>query len=397
MKIKEVRAEIIKDSREEETIEVNVNNHSTSAPSGKSKGKHEKPPYLKSIKEDVDFINSIKSGDMAEINEFRDLEFIEDKFKDKIGANSLFALESSILKALAQEKNKELWQILNPSLDKNTRDARFPRILSNTVGGGTHSKGKIKPDFQEFLVTCDKNPSLGANINKRIYEEAGKIMGNLRINDLKTNDENAWQTDLDNERVIEILKPLQNRISEEAVTKVDLGIDVAASQFWKAGRKKYFYKNKNKTRTKDEQIDYIAGLIKKYSLLYIEDPLDEEDFKGFSKLVSLIEKNVMIVGDDLTVTNLERVRKAIEMKAITGLIVKPNQTGSLIEVKQIIELCKKENIKVIVSHRSGETLDSTISDIAFAFQADFIKTPVVGEERISKVNRLKEIEAGLKK
>jgi enolase len=386
MKIKEVKALVILDSRQEETIEVSVNGSRTSAPSGKSKGKYEKPAYKNgNIHKDVDFINKLKLKD--EINEFEELELVEKKLAKKIGANTLFALEASILKAIAKEKKLELWQILNPNASV------FPRIISNTIGGGAHTNAPIKADFQEFLITCNKDPSIAKTINKKVHEEAGILIKNLTSIPLKTNDENAWVTDEDNEKVLEIMKNLQENSFEESGMHLDVGIDCAASQFFKNG--KYFYKNTRAERSSEGQIEYIENLARKFSLFYIEDPLDEEDFAGFSELVKRV--NCLIAGDDLTVTNLERVEKAIQMEAITGLIIKPNQTGSLLEVKKVIDLCKKAGIKTIMSHRSGETIDDTIADLAFAWQCDFIKIPVIGKEREAKVDRLVKIESSLKK
>jgi enolase len=385
MKIKEVKANIILDSRGEETIEVLVNGLRTSAPSGKSKGKHEKLPYRNNnIHADVDFINKLKLN--IDFNSFEDLELLENKIANKIGANTLFAFEASILKAIAKEQGIELWQLLN----ENARI--FPRILSNTIGGGAHTDSVVKPDFQEFLVVCNKNPVIASVINRKAHEEAGWIIKSLTANSLKKNDENAWQTDEDNEKVLEIMKNLQENIFEESSIHLDIGLDVASSQFFKNG--KYIYQNIQKKRNRKEQIEYIIYISKKYNLAYIEDPLDEEDFDGFSELVS--ELDCLVVGDDLTVTNFDRVEKAIKLEAITGLIVKPNQTGSLIEVKKVIDLCKKNGIRTIMSHRSGETKDDTIADLAFAWQCDFIKIPVVGVEREAKVNRLKKIEMGIK-
>ena len=157
----------------------------------------------------------------------------------------------------------------------------------------------------------------------------------------------------------------------------------------------YEYSNRIKTLTREEQIKYIIELANKYNLFYIEDPLDEEDFQGFSEIVKNV--NCFVVGDDLTVTNFERVKKAIELEAINAVIIKPNQTGSLIEVRRIVDLCNKKGIKTIVSHRSGETNESFIADLAFGLQADYIKTPVIGEERFAKVKRLMQIEGSLKK
>lgn len=386
MKIKEAKALIVMDSRAEEAIEITIHGCRTSAPEGKSKGKHEKPAYKNgNIHSDVDFINKLKLN--LEINEFEDLEELEKKIGNKIGANTLFALEASILKSLAKEKKRELWQLL----DINARV--LPRILSNTMGGGAHTKAIVKPDFQEFLVVCNKNPVIGEVINRKAHEDAGLIIKSLTASMLKKNDENAWQTDEDNQKVLEIMKDVQENIFDESGIHLDIGIDVAASQFFK--NDKYYYQNIRAKRTRKEQIEYIIELCKKYNLAYIEDPLNEEDFEGFSELVKNL--NCLIVGDDLTVTSFERVEKAIKMEAITGVIIKPNQIGSLLEVKKVIDLCKKNGIRTIMSHRSGETLDNTIADLAFGWQCDFIKIPVMGEERLAKVNRLKKIELSLSK
>ena len=384
MILKEVRANIVLDSRGEETIEVVVNGCSTKAPAGKSKGKHEKPSYKKSLKEDCEVIKHFKFSE--DILEFEHLELVENKIKKNVGANTLFAFEASILKALAKENNQELWNFLNPKAKV------FPRIISNTIGGGAHSHGKINPDFQEFLVVCNKNPNIARVVNKDCHEEAQAILKGLTLQEIKANDENAWQTDLDNERILEVMKEVAEDVFDETGIHVDVGLDIAASQFFKNG--KYHYKNREKVLTRQQQIDYVEALSKKYNLFYIEDPLDEEDFEGFSQLVK--KTNCLIVGDDLTTTNLERVKKAIKLESINGIIIKPNQIGSLLEVKEIIDLCKKNGIRTIISHRSGETLDNTISDLGFAWQVDFIKTPVVGKERESKVNRLMDIEGKVK-
>jgi enolase len=390
MKLKEVKAKVVKDSRGEKTISVIVNNCETIAPSGKSTGKYEKPCYKKSIEEDIDLINSYRFE--HEINEFESLIDIEKALAHKIGANTLFALEASMLKALAKYEGKELWQVLNPKLD--LKKAKLPRILSNTIGGGVHSNNSLHPDFQEFLVSSDNNPINSKDINDEIYLEAKNILKNLEQREIEKNDENALQTSLENERVLEVMKDFQEDISDERVTKINIGVDCAASQIYKNG--KYIYSNPKQILTPQQQIEYIAGLIKKYKLFYVEDPLDEEDFGGFSELLKKTKGDCLIVGDDLTVTNLDRLHQAIINKSINGIIVKPNQTGSLLEVHKVIKLARKNNISVIVSHRSGETRDNTIADLAFAWDADFVKTPVIGKERIAKVDRLIEIEKSLK-
>ena len=174
---------------------------------------------------------------------------------------------------------------------------------------------------------------------------------------------------------------------------VNLGIDVASSSFYK--RKKYHYENPRLIRTSEEQFSYLSNLIKNYNLFYIEDPFEENDFESFSLLLKKFP-NSLIIGDDLTVTNSERLEKAIEKKSINAIIVKPNQCGSLLEVRRVCEIADKHRIKKVFSHRSGETEEYILADLAFGFQADFLKIGIDGYGREEKINRLIEIEKSLK-
>jgi len=214
----------------------------------------------------------------------------------------------------------------------------------------------------------------------------------LKENDKKfkseKNDENAWMSSLNEKEVLELLKIIKEK------NKIDIGIDVAASSFYK--RKKYNYSNPLFKRDEEEQFSYISNLIKNFGIFYIEDPFNEEDFESFSKLLKKFPES-LIVGDDLTVTNPKIFEKAIKMKSIRGIIVKPNQIGSLIDVKKVCEIAKKNNIKIIFSHRSGETEEDILADLAFGFQADFLKCGIDGKEREAKIKRLIQIEDSLKK
>ncbi len=149
-------------------------------------------------------------------------------------------------------------------------------------------------------------------------------------------------------------------------------------------------------RERHEQIDYIQRLIEKYQLFYVEDPMQEEDFIGFGDLNKDSAKgNYLIVGDDLTTTNLQRVKRAIVNHSINAMIIKPNQIGNLLEVAEVVKLCKKEKIRMIFSHRSGETMDTALADYAVGFDADFVKMGIMGKERLVKHRRLMEIERSL--
>jgi enolase len=382
MQIKSVNAKAIFDARREKTIlvtiETNAGVFSASSPSGKSTGKYEVKPYKKSLDEDIKTLKKFSEYFSKEvIEQFDDLRRIEDIVDGHIGANTLFALESAALKAMAKKQKKEIWQLINPVAKK------FPRLVGNCAGGWKDEATK-KPDFQEFLLIPDtKSLRESFELNKKIKSQ---LEQDFKEKDekfkSKKNYEDAWLTTLNEKEILDILKDYN----------VDLGVDVASSSFYK--RKKYHYENPMLTRDVEEQISYMENLIKNYNLLYVEDPFEENDFESFSALLKKCP-NTLIVGDDLIVTNSKRLEKAIEKKSVNAIIVKPNQTGSLLEVKRVCELAKKNNIKTIFSHRSGETEENILGDLAFGFQADFLKCGITGKEREVKIKRLIEIERGL--
>ncbi len=383
--VKSVSAKAIKDSRGEKTIFVSINTNvgkfNASAPNGKSKGKHEAASYKKSLEHDIDLLKKFSDYFSDEnIDSFNDLRRIEDIVEGHLGANSLFALESAILKALAKEKKKEIWQLINSNVGVARK---MPRLVGNCIGGGKHSgsDSKRKPDFQEFLLIPKTNKIKEAFSQMVLTKkQIGDALKKTDENFLgKKNDEDAWRTGLNEKEVLDLLKQ----------TVIPLGVDVAASSFFK--RKKYEYQNPALQRTKEEQIFYVSNLIKNFSLVYIEDPFDEEDFASFSALLKKFPE-AMIVGDDLTTTNLDRLKKAVEMKSINAIIVKPNQNGSLIKVKEVCDYAKKKGVKIVFSHRSGETEEDVLADLAFGFQADFFKCGITGKEREAKIKRLIEIE-----
>lgn len=396
--IKKVMATAILDSRKEKTILVkiktDVGDFSASSPTGKSTGKYEAKPYKKSLEGDIKTIKDFSEYFSGEsIEKFVDLRRIEDITDRNIGANTLFALESAILKSIAKSQKKEVWQLINPNA------GRMPRLVGNVVGGGKHSgsgKGpgtkspssiyaERKPDFQEFeLIPEVKSVKEAYEINKKAKKEIGLILKKIdeKFKD-KKNDENAWMTCLTDKEVLEVMRKVN----------LPMGLDIAGSGFYK--RKKYHYENPMFKRSDEEQLMYISNLIKNFNLFYVEDPFDEEDFEGFAKLLKKFP-DVLIVGDDLTTTNPKRFEKAIKMGSINAIIVKPNQIGSLLKVRDVVEMAKKKGIKTIFSHRSGETEEIILADLAFGFEADFFKSGTEGDVREKKIKRLIEIEKGLR-
>ncbi|MEM3074831.1 MAG: hypothetical protein QW727_02735 [Candidatus Pacearchaeota archaeon] len=385
MKIKSLKAREIKDTRGESTIEISLitdfGEFISSAPNGKSRGKFEVKTWRKSLKEDIKSINNFFIEDIN-IRRFEDLILLENTFNKIIGGNSMITLEYSFLKALAFIEDKEVWELIN------SRAKKFPLPIGNAISGGLHSSNKKKPDFQEFHFIPVTSFSKSVQINKRALENCSEILKNTDINfSWKKSDENAWQTSLNNEQVIEVMKQVRDNMKDEFKTTIHLGIDVAASSFYKNGS--YIYTNPKSTKIKREQIKLMNKLAK--DMFYIEDPLEEEDFIGFSK----IKSNGLIVGDDLTTTNFERLKIAYLKKSINAIIIKPNQIGSLIEVKKIVDYCKDKKIKIIFSHRSGETSENILADLAFGFEADFIKIGIEGPGRDEKIFRLIEIERNM--
>ncbi len=296
-------------------------------------------------------------------------------------------MEAVFLKAAAADNNKELWEFINDDVNGGLKP-KMPMPVGNCIGGGLHSKfikGK-RPDFQEFLlIPKEKTYSRAVTINLRAYEMAKKL---LRAR--KRNDENAWMTNKPNEEVLDILKTVARKY------KLRIGLDVAASSFYDKGY--YLYKNKELIRDKIDQSDYIERLIKKFGIFYIEDGMHEDDFSGFKEILNTVSKNrtkSLVVGDDLTTTNLKRVHRAVRGGAINAMIIKPNQIGSILEVKKVVEFCKKNHIIMIFSHRSGETMDDTLADYCVGFGGNYMKSGIYGRERLIKIKRVMEIEKAL--
>lgn len=387
VKIKKVSAKAITNTRGEKTIKVfiitDIGSFSASSPTGKSTGKYEAKTYKKSLEGDISTLakfSSYFSDDFIE--KFEDLKRVEDIVEGHVGANTLFALQSATLKALAFEKQQQVWELINPSFQKN----KFPRLVANCIGGGKHTQEDKKPNIQEFLlIPSKKTIKQSFELNKKTQESIGLL---LKQKDEKfknkKNDENAWSTSLTDKETLDVLS--------KPKFKGNIGVDIAASGFFK--RKKYNYINPLFKRTSEEHFNYISNLVNNFNLYYIEDPFEENDFESHSKLLKKYPYT-LVVGDDLTVTNSKRLKKAIEKKAISGIIVKPNQCGSLIEVAKVCEIAKTNNIQIIFSHRSGETDENILADLAFGFQADFIKTGLQGKGREPKIKRLIEIQKSL--
>ncbi|MBT3323916.1 hypothetical protein HN681_00045 [archaeon] len=378
MRIKTLKAKIIKNSRNENTIQITINKKfKASVPSGASTGTHEVKAYKKTAKYAVDYLN--KHHDHwknKSFDEFYDLETFENL---NLGGNPILALQLTTLKAMS---NNKIYKYLNP------KSKILPTPLGNVIGGGSHTKLKSS-DIQEFLLIPKAKTFKERYLaNKHAYKEIKK-----KLNTKKLTDEGAF---IPNISTTETLDFLNNYLQDKVLgIKINLGLDIAASEFYK--NKTYNYKNfskSNKTNKlkKQEQINLVNSWISDYNLKYVEDPLEQEDFRGFSKL----DQRALICGDDLITTNIKRLKSAMQQKSINSIIIKPNQIGSLIKTKEIVDFAHSHNIKTIISHRSGETLDSSISHLAVAWKIPYIKTGIFGKERESKLKELLKIENEIK-
>jgi enolase len=332
-----------------------------------------------------------KLVDLKELNDLmRKFEVRHGKF----GGNVWYVVEGVFLRAAAKDVGKELWEFINDDVNGGLKP-KMPMPVGNCIGGGLHSSGawRTKPDFQEFLL-IPKEKSFGRAVtrNLKAYEYARTLLKATQKSWLiQRNDEGAWRTSLANEEVLEIMKKVAKKYG------LRIGMDVAASSFYKKGY--YRYSNKELIRDKVDEIDYIGKLIRKFGIFYLEDGLHEEDFGGFKAVLDATKKGrkkSLIVGDDLTTTHLKRVQRAVRGKAINSMIIKPNQVGSILEVKKVVEYCRKNNIQTIFSHRSGETQDDILADYCVGFGGQFMKAGIFGRERLIKLKRVMDIERSLR-
>ena len=389
MIISDVKARIIKDSRGADTIAVSVNNcEEASAPNGKSTGDYETPSYYKSLKWCVDFLNAF--CDEISVEKFEDLIKVEKtickntglKNAREFGANSLYAFESAVLKALASETGKELWQVVS------LKNKKIPFPIGNVVGGGLHSASiPIKPNFQEFLVIPRASRfSDNLKIMQFVYFAVGKRLGVSLVND-----EGAWLVACEDENILDALNCVVKEAEKKFKCEIGIGIDAACSTLFHDE----VYKYNAKSLKPDMQLAFFEQLVPNYDLFYVEDAFEQRDFKRFASLNKVVGKNCLVVGDDLIATQYNRLVGAIRTRSLNAVIVKPNQNGSLLELKRIFDLCRAHKIKTILSHRSGETLDSALADYAVSFGADFIKCGVATPWREVKLKRLIDIEKRL--
>jgi enolase len=391
-----LKGRIVYNSKGNATIEIDVITDGrflgrASAPSGASIGKHEAQSFPENNpRKALDVFNTnmkkfvgINSQDPKQI--FEALKAIDDtEMYTKVGGSVAYALSVAAVDSAAKALDRPVFKLLKPK-----SPYRFPFPLGNILGGGAHA-GPGTPDIQEILA-CPigaKNIIDALKMNFDLHKEVRNVIESIdKQFTYGRGDEGAWAPNLNNDKALEVVEKAVKDCGFILGKDISLGIDFASSSFWDKRRKVYNYSRQRLIRNGEEQIDFANKLIKRYKLIYAEDPVHEEDFEGIA-IINKSNPKCLVTGDDMLVTNAERLREAVTHKSCSGAILKINQSGTLYEALKFAEECKNNNINIITSHRSGETSDAHISHIAISTDSKMLKSGVVGGERVAKLNEL---------
>ena len=407
-KIKDIKAREILDSRGNPTVEVDVILDNgilgrASVPSGASTGEREMLELrdkdnrynglgvLKAVNNVLSIKNELIGIDTDKQKEldYKLIELDGTPNKSKLGANAILGISMAYLKASALDLNKPLYKYVNEKYKINKYS--MPLLMMNILNGGAHSDNGL--DFQEFMIIPQANSiKERIRIGSEVFHSLKKV---LKEKGLATSvgDEGGFAPNImSNSEAFDLIIEGITRAGYKAGTDVFLAIDVAASEFYKEG--KYCFEGKELTT--NELIDYYKDLVSKYPIISIEDPVDENDWEGFTLLTKELGNRIQLVGDDLFTTNKEYLQKGIDLKAGNAILLKVNQIGTITETIETIELARVNNYKTIISHRSGETEDTTIADLAVGLDLGQIKTGSMSRtDRICKYNELIRIEEEL--
>lgn len=361
------------------------------APSGASVGKYEAVTFpngkpeesLRILKENSQKFIGLESSDLKSVHDT--LKSLDNTSNyAEIGGSLAFAVTIASMESSSKAKNQPLFQTLS-----SEASFKFPYPLGNILGGGAHA-GPGTPDIQEILIcaTGSKTIQEAIETNLLVHKELRKVL--QKQDPTFTNgrgDEGGWAPKLDNEKALDASVLAIENLGYTLGKEVSLGVDFASSTQWDEEKKMYIYDRAGFENSPEQQIEFAANIIEKYKLIYAEDAVHEEAFADMSELTKRFP-NTLVTGDDLTVTNKNILSKAIETKSCNAAILKVNQAGSLFDAMEFADEATKNNVKLITSHRSGESTDSHISHIGLATKSKMLKVGIVGGERVAKVNEL---------
>ena len=407
MRIKDIKAREILDSRGNPTVEVDVVLENgilarAAVPSGASTGEREalemrdndKARFCgKGVLNAVINVNEkikpeIIGMDVSKQEEIDNAMIKLDgtKTKSNLGANAILGVSMACLKAAAMESNMPLYKYVG-------NGNSLPVPMMNILNGGAHADNKL--DFQEFMIIPQRDTiHERVRVGSEVFHALKSVLNQRKLS-TGVGDEGGFAPDLEsNTEGFELIMEAIKKAGYEPGVDVKLAIDVAASEFYKDG--KYNLVGEGRSLTTDELIEFYKELISKYPIISIEDPVDENDFEGFARITKELGNKVQLVGDDLFVTNKECLQKGIDMKAGNAILLKVNQIGTITETMETIKLARENGYKTIISHRSGETEDTTIADLAVGLDLGQIKTGSMSRtDRICKYNQLMRIEEEL--
>lgn len=407
--IVDIKAREVLDSRGNPTVEVEVfledgTTASAMVPSGASTGKFEAlelrdkgSRYLgKGVLNAVKNVNETIAPKVIGMNVYDQvaidktmIELDGTENKSKLGANAILGVSMAVARAAATSLYLPLYRYLGGPNAKV-----LPVPFMNVINGGKHADNSL--DIQEFMIVPAGAPSFAEALRygAEVFHNLKKILHNMG-HVTSVGDEGGFAPNLSsNEEAIKVLIEAIKTAGYTPGKDIFIALDSAASSFYNSDTKTYSIDKSQKTS--DELIDYYVYLVQKYPIISLEDPLDEEDWEGFAKLTAKIGNRVQIVGDDIYVTNINRLKKGVENKASNSILIKLNQIGTVTETLDTIEYTKQHGMTCVVSHRSGETEDTFIADLTVATNSGMIKTGSLSRsERIAKYNRLLRIEEEL--
>ena len=394
--ITSLRGRIVFNSRGSKTIEVDIVTDNrfigrACAPSGASVGKFEAQSFpenkvekaLAALNDNSEKFVGLQAEDMKAVYDaLRSIDKTDNY--SKIGGSVAYALSIAAVDSAAKALSVPLFKLLKPN-----KPYRFPFPLGNILGGGAHA-GPGTPDLQEILA-CPvgaKDIVEALEMNFKLHAETRKVIESIdRRFTYGRGDEGGWAPNVNNDQALEIVEKAVRNCGFALGRDMAIGIDFASSSFWDEEKEVYDYARQGLKRETGEQIEFANRLIRDYKLVYAEDPVQEGDFQSMAVLTKKNPKT-LVTGDDMLVTNAVKVKEAVKYGACSGAILKVNQAGSLYDAMKFAEECKKNNIKIITSHRSGESVNSHISHIAIATGSKMLKSGVLGGERIAKLNEL---------
>jgi enolase len=397
MRIQQVKVRVCFNGRGDPGIEADVTVEGkmgrAMSPSGASRGTNEAVPFFddnpdKTVTQfNRNFAGKIRgldASDPAGITwALRNID--RTKNYSRIGGSLAYAVSVAASEAEARARGVPLCRVIDP------KSGTLPFPLGNTIGGGKHASD-LSPAFQEILVAPlgARNVREAIELNLNVHKGVGKKLSKMLNYPVGKGDEGGWSPGLTDIEALGVVEQVVKAVQDESGLRIRFGVDVAADSLYDPKKGGYYYRTTKKTLSREDQMVFISEICERYDLLYIEDPLYEDDFEGYAQLHASLKKT-LITGDDLYTTDVERLKIGVSKKSTNGVIMKVNQIGTLWEAQQFSALAKKTGHVVIASHRSGDNEGGHLAHFAVGFGCGLMKSGVVGGERTAKLNELMRI------